>query len=53
MDELKAEETACELRVLRNASIVGFTTTGAASHQQLFQSLGPRIVVFPSLRVYH
>lgn len=43
--EFKGYSTAAELRVLREASIVGFTTSGAAAHQQLFRAIGARIVV--------
>jgi hypothetical protein len=45
LEQRKNEETACDLRVLRSALVVGFTTSGAASHQELFRAFAPRIVV--------
>ncbi|NXM69663.1 ZNFX1 protein, partial [Serilophus lunatus] len=42
LKELKLQEDLC---ILKNAKIVGMTTTGAAKYRQILQSIEPRIVI--------
>jgi len=44
-DELETIDSSSKLRILKNADIVGLTTSGMALNQQLLTALGAKIVV--------
>jgi len=43
--DLKAVEESIDLAILKGATIVGMTTTGAANLQAVIRALGPKIVI--------
>ena len=43
--DLKAVEESTDLAILKRATIVGMTTTGAANLQAVIRALGPKIVI--------